>query len=209
MSIINEIISIVNLISLILSYVLFSYFYTLSIQPFKREKKRGQKAWKQCKNFRIIGIFFESIAVMNLILWIWFPLPIVDSWIISMNFWVGIIIAIIIAIPCGIVMYLGLKAAGSESLTPSKETIMYSGIYRYIRHPQTLGEFPFFIAISFAVNSWFLVMISFLYIIIYIPIMINYEEKDLLLRFGYNYQIYQKSTGALFPKFRTKKRDVD
>jgi len=208
MSNINEIISIVNFITLIFSYLLFSYFYTLSIQPFKREKKRGQKAWKQCKNFRIIGSFFESIAVMNLILWIWFPLHLVDTWIINSNIWIGFIIAIIIVIPCCIIMYLGLKAAGSESLSPSKETKMYRGIYCYIRHPQTLGEFPLFVATSFAVNSWFLVIVSSLYVIIYIPIMIYYEEKDLLLRFGNKYRIYRESTGGLFPKFRSKKRRV-
>ena len=35
-----------------------------------------------------------------------------------------------------------MKDAGSESLHPSKETVMYGGIYNYIRHPQALGEFP-------------------------------------------------------------------
>jgi protein-S-isoprenylcysteine O-methyltransferase Ste14 len=156
-----------------------------------------------------MGSFFEFIAIINLVFWIWFPLPIVATWMISQNVWVGIIIAIIIAIPCCIIMFLGLKAAGSESLSPSKETEMYQGIYRLVRHPQTIGEFPLFVVISFLVNSWFLVIISSLYIIIYVPIMIHYEEKDLLMRFGNSYQEYRKSTGALFPKFRNKKRDID
>lgn len=207
MNTVVNIFSIINFSFLLLSYLLFSYLYVLSIQPVKREAKYGEKTWSNCRRLRIIGSFFESIAVINLILWIWFPLPIVDTWMISINVWVGIVIAIIIAIPCCIIMFLGLKAAGSESLSPSKETKMYRGLYRYIRHPQTLGEFPLFVAISFAMNSWFLVIISLLYIIIYVPIMIYYEEKDLLMRFGNSYQVYRESVGALFPKIRNKKRD--
>jgi len=93
-----------------------------------------------------------------------------------------------------------MKDAGSETLSPSKDTKMYGGIYNYIRHPQTLGEFPTFVAISFFFNSWFLVILSSVYIIIYTPIMIHYEEIDLTKRFGEKYKEYQKRTGALFPK---------
>ena len=207
MNAVVNIFGIINFSFLLLSYLLFSYLYILSIQPVKRERKYGKKAWKVCKRLRIIGGLFELIAVINLVLWISFPLPLVATWMISLNVWVGIIIAIIIAIPCCIIMFLGLKAAGSESLSPSKETAMYGGIYRYIRHPQTLGEFPLFVAISFAVNSWFLVIISLIYIMVYVPIMIYYEEKDLLMRFGDSYQVYRESVGALFPKIRNKKRE--
>jgi protein-S-isoprenylcysteine O-methyltransferase Ste14 len=146
------------------------YFYTLSIQPMKRSEKYGDKAWKDCKKFRSIGGLAEFISIANLILWIWFPLPVINEWIISSNIWIGI--------------------------------KMYSGIYNYIRHPQTLGEFPMFIAMSFMFNSWFLVILSSLFIIIYTPIMIHYEEIDLVRRFGEKYTEYQKRTGALFPKLK-------
>ena len=202
MSDINIIVGIINFSLLILSYLLFGYFYVLSIQPVKREKIYGVKAWISCQRLRIAASFFEFVAVINLILWIWFPLPIVGTWVISLNIWVGIIIAFIIAIPCCLIMFLGLKAAGSESLTPSKDTVMYEGIYRYIRHPQTLGEFPLFVVICFGVNSWFLVIMSTLFIVIYVPIMIHYEEMDLIRRFGEKYRNYQKTTGVLFPKLR-------
>ena len=199
---INIILGIINFGLILLSYVLFGYFYVLSIQPVKRQEKHGEKAWDNCKRLRLVASFFEFIVVINLVLWIWLPLPIVDSWVISPNFWAGVVIAFIIAIPCCLLMFLGLKAAGSESLTPSKETNMYEGIYRYIRHPQTLGEFPLFVAICFGVNSWFLVIVSTLFIVIYVPIMIHYEEMDLIRRFGEKYRNYQKTTGVLFPKLR-------
>ncbi len=182
------------------------YFYTLSIQPIKRSEKYGDKAWKDCKKFRSIGGLAEFISIANLILWIWFPLPVVNKWIISSNIWIGIIIGICILIPGIYLLIRGMKDAGAETLTPSKETKMYSGIYNYIRHPQTLGEFPMFIAMSFIFNSWFLVILSSLFIIIYTPIMILYEEKDLVKRFGEKYTEYQKRTGALFPKLIKKSK---
>lgn len=196
------IIAISNFVSLLFFFFILAYFYTLSIQPVKLAETHGEKAWKQCKTFRSIGGFAELISVVNLLLWIWFPLPIVGDWIISSNIWLGIIIGICILVPCTVVMLKGVKDAGSETISPSKDTNMYGGIYNYIRHPQTLGEFPMFVGISFLFNSWFLVTISSFYILIYTPVMIYYEEKDLIRRFGQAYIDYKKRTGALFPKLK-------
>jgi len=169
----------------------------------KREQNRGEKAWKECKTLRSIAGFFEFVIMINMILWIWFPIPELN-WIIDSNIWVGIIICIMMIVPCVIIMALGVISAGKETLEPSKETEMYGEIYKYIRHPQTLGEFPIFVALAFAFNSWFLVIFMAAWIIIYIPIMIHYEERDLTLRFREPYKEYQKRTGALFPKIRKK-----
>jgi protein-S-isoprenylcysteine O-methyltransferase Ste14 len=201
---IQTLIAIINFGSLIVSFILMSYLYLLSVQPMKRSEQYGEKAWEDCKKLRSFGGFFELIATINMILWIWFPLPIVGDWKIGENIWIGIIIGICILVPCGIIMIKGILDAGSETLAPSKSTEMYGGIYNYIRHPQTLGEFPMFVAFGFIFNSWFLVIISAVGIITYIPIMIHYEEKDLLKRFGEKYRKYQERTGALFPKLRKK-----
>lgn len=200
-------IAVFNYISLVLSFILMGYLYILSLQPAKRSEKYGEKAWKNCKIFRSLGGIFEIISVINLIFWIWFPLPIVGDWKISNNIWIGIIIGFCILIPCAIILGKGVIDAGAETLTPSKETEMYGGIYNYIRHPQTLGEFPMFLAFGFFFNSWFLVIFSLLGIAIYIPIMIHYEEKDLIRRFGQKYHNYREETGALFPKIRNKTRN--
>ena len=191
----------INLLSLIMSLFLFSYFYTLSLQPKKREKEKGEKAWKQCAQFRLIGGIFEFIILINTILWIWFPISMLD-WTIHPNLWVGIAICIAIAVPGTIIMVKGMIDAGSETMSPSKATEMYGGIYNYIRHPQSLGEFPIFVAMGFFANSWFLVLILTTFVVIYVPIMIHYEEKDLIRRFGESYEKYQGETGALLPKIR-------
>lgn len=150
---------------------------------------------------RVSASLFEFFIVVNMIIWIWFPIPIIN-WKVHVNYLVGMLIGIIIIIPCLAILLKGLRDAGSEALQPSKETQMYGGIYNYIRHPQSLGEFPLFTAIAFIVNSWFLIILTIVYIIIYLPIMIYYEEQDLIRRFGDDYRDYQKRTGALFPKFR-------
>ncbi|MBN1216177.1 MAG: hypothetical protein JXA99_12145 [Candidatus Lokiarchaeota archaeon] len=41
-------------------------------------------------------------------------------------------------------------------------------------------------------------------VVIYTPIMIYFEEKDLIKRFGEPYKEYKKRTGASFPKLRKK-----
>lgn len=191
----------INLGSLLLSIFLFSYFYTLSIQPVKREQRKGDRAWSQCMKLRVVASFFELIIVINLILWIWFPIPLVN-WKLHTNYIIGILVGILITIPCLIILLKGMRDAGQETIQPSKETPMYGGIYNYIRHPQSLGEFPLFIAIAFIVNSWFLIILMSVYVIIYVPIMIYYEEQDLIKRFGGKYRQYQKRTGALFPRFK-------
>ena len=193
-------IAIINFLTLGISLFLFSFLYVLSIQPAKRALKHGEKAWADCKKIRSISGFFEIISTINIILWIWFPLPLVNIWIISPNIWVGVIVAVCLLIPCVILMIKGLLDAGSETLTPSKKTEMYGGIYRYIRHPQSAGEFPVFITLGFLVNSWFIVILMCFYTVIYVPIMVYYEEKDLVRRFGDKYVEYQAQTGKIFPK---------
>ena len=180
---------------------MFSILYTISVQPVKRKESRGEKAWKECERMRAIASAFEFVIMIAQIIWIWFPVPGLH-WQVSPDYILGIIIGVCIAVPCVIIMMLGVKAAGSESLTPSPDTKMYGGIYQYIRHPQTLGEFPLFVALSFAVNSWFLVIITLWFILLYVPLMIFYEEKDLVLRFGDSYREYQEKTGSLFPRFK-------
>lgn len=195
----------INFISLILSILLFCYLYTLSLQPKKRSETRGERAWKEAAVHRSIAGILEFVILLNTILWIWFPVPQFD-WKIHSNMFFGIIIGIIITVLGSIIMVKGMIDAGSETAKPSEDTELYEGIYKYIRHPQSLGEFPIFIAVAFMVNSWFLVIIMFLFNVIYVPIMVYYEEKDLIRRFGKDYEEYREKTGALFPKVRSQKK---
>jgi protein-S-isoprenylcysteine O-methyltransferase Ste14 len=195
---------VVNLISLILSFVGLAVVYLISLQPKKREVEVGPRAWKQSKNLRTVGFFCEALGMSNIILWMWIPIPILD-WKITQNPWIALSIALILGIPCLIIMSIGVMQAGKESWEPHRETILDQGLYHYIRHPQAITEFPLFAIIAFGVNSWFLFSILTLYAAIFLPIMKTVEEKDLILRFGDDYKTYQKKTGAFFPKRSTFK----
>ncbi|MHA1998733.1 MAG: methyltransferase family protein [Promethearchaeota archaeon] len=194
----------INLTVLLVSIFVTSYLYNLSIQPVKRSETRGEKAWKECATFRALCSISMVASVVTSILWIWFPIPLLDYKIDS-NYTGAMIAGIIILVICVPIMAKGEMDAGSETMKPSKDTKMYGGIYNHIRHPQTLGEWPTFIGMGFFINSWFIVILFLVWVIIYTPIMISLEEKDLVRRFGDAYREYQKRTGALFPKFWKKK----
>ncbi|MHA1197870.1 MAG: methyltransferase family protein [Candidatus Heimdallarchaeaceae archaeon] len=194
----------INLALMISSLILFSVLYFFSLQPAKLSERMGEKAWTFCRNLRLAASFFELIAVVTPILWIWFPIPNID-WKIFNVWWLGPVLSLIIFIPGAVLMYIGVRDAGKETLTPSEETEMYGGIYKYIRHPQTTGEMPMFPALGLALNSWFIVIVLTVFVIIYVPVILIVEEKDLVRRFGESYKEYQKTTGAFLPKIRKRK----
>jgi len=191
----------INFALLGFSLLMFAFWYTLSTMPVTLSERRGERAWRECGIYRFIAILFEFASTVFIFLWIWYPIPAID-WPIHQNWWVGVIIAACITLPGCSLMLLGMFHAGRETHTPSKETSLYGGIYNYIRHPQTLGEMPIFIALGFAVNSWFMVLFLTAFVVVYTPVMLFLEERDLIKRFGDAYLEYRKRAGALWPKRR-------
>ncbi len=180
------------------------WFYIRSLQPATRSKKFGESAWKTAKRDRIIASIFMGFIVISMIFWLWFPIPALN-WPVNYNWLISIFIGVILACLFTPIMIKGVLDAGSETVEPSKTTKMYGGIYNYIRHPQAVGEMPWFIIIALFLNSLFLVIWSTAMILIVSPIVMYFEEKDLIERFGDAYREYQKRTGAVFPKLRRSK----
>ena len=186
--------------SLHLSAFLFSYLTTLSVMPVTREEKVGERAWKECARLRGISFLFAGIMILNTILWIWLPIPEL-SWLLNPDPWIGILIGIVIAVPCLYILKIALRDAGEEMHTPLKETKLHGGIYKKIRHPGALGEMPLYVVIALFTNSFFMTIWMLVFIILFTPIHIHYEEKDLLKRFGNEYAEYKSQTPAFIPKF--------
>ena len=109
------------------------------------------------------------------------------------------ILSVIIAIPAGYLMLRGIRDAGKETMFPKKEHNLYNGIYEKIRHPQAIGEMPFFWVIAFLCHSPFLVIYSFIWIPVFYWMCVA-EEHDLVLRYGQPYIKYQQQTGMFLPK---------
>jgi len=139
------------------------------------------------------------IACANYVLYYWYPLPVPIPRIFPWGWEMSAIIAVVIAVPSLYLMYRGMKDAGEETMRPKKEHDMYRGIYEKIRHPQAVGELSLWWAISFFLNSPFLVFFSF----VYVPVWYYWcrvEEKDLLVRYGASYREYMDRVGFWFPK---------
>ena len=193
----------INLTLMNINALLFSILSIVSVIPVTLTKKYGEKAWKLCYYLRIAMSVFIIFMIANMVLWIWYPVEII-SWKISDKFWIGIIIGVVILIPCSIFTYLALRDGGEEHMKPEQDRELFGGIYNYIRHPGVLGEMPFYVAMGFFVNSWFLVIWSIVFVTLYTAIYIPVEENDLAKRFGDQYTEYRKRTGALLPKFRKR-----
>jgi protein-S-isoprenylcysteine O-methyltransferase Ste14 len=195
----TELIPWLNFGVLIISTLLMFYFYMQSARPAQLEKKIGEVAYEKCGRYRIIASVFEMIAIGNYVIYNYYPLPISIPRTFPWPYWVSFSIAAIIAIPSGYVMIRGVLDAGEESLIPKKKHRLYGGIYKKIRHPQTMGELPLWWALAFFLNSPFLALYSIVWIPIFLA-MVFAEEKDLLIRYGDEYAEYQRRTGFIIPK---------
>ncbi|UCH62266.1 MAG: hypothetical protein JSU77_10725 [Fidelibacterota bacterium] len=189
----------INLASLVVATKLFLYFYLLSVSPARMEQRVGDKAWRRCTIYRFVSGFFEAVITANYVLYVFYPLPIGLPEHFPWSWWGSIMIGLVIGIPCGYLMYRGLKDAGEETAIVRKEHTLYGGIYERIRHPQAVGEMPLFWAIAFLLHSPFLVLWSFVYVPVFI-VMCWGEERDLLLRYGEAYEQYRRRVGQFFPK---------
>ncbi len=189
----------INFFVLILASILFLAFYIRSVSPAHLEQKMGENAYSKCKTYRIIAGIFEGITVVNYIVYVFYPLPIGLPLILPWEWWISVVIALVILFPSLYLMIIGMRDAGEETLEPKKEHGLYTGIYEKVRHPQAIGESVMWFPIALFLNSPFLVLYSFLWIPI-LYIMCLAEERDLVLRFGQPYIEYRDRVGFLIPK---------
>ncbi len=184
---------------LLISTLLTFFFYWKSAGPAALEQKIGTIAYKRCTIYRFLSGFFMTIVTINYVVYAFYPIPISLPQQFQWPYWVSLLIAILIAIPSGSLWLRGMMDAGEETMIVKKGHKLFGGIYLRIRHPQAAGEMPFWWVIAFILNSPFLVIYSFIWIPIF-GAMCYAEEKDLILRYGDDYENYRRTTGAFFPK---------
>jgi len=190
-----------NFIVMMLSALLFLYFYVKSVGPAALEKKIGEIAYSKCTRYRVISGIFESVAAIIYIIYFFYPLPVSFPRTFPWDWWISASIAVLIAVPGGYLLFRGVKDAGEESIFVKKKHALYGGIYKKMRHPQAAGEVTFWWVIAFLLNSPFLALFSFIWIPIFYLIC-RAEEKDLVIRYGDEYLKYKRNTGFIIPKRR-------
>jgi protein-S-isoprenylcysteine O-methyltransferase Ste14 len=66
---------------------------------------------------------------------------------------------------------------------------------------------PLYVVIALFINSLFLSVWMIVFVFVFTPIHIYYEEKDLLKRFGEVYAEYRRTTPAVFPGFKRRRSE--
>ena len=188
-----------NFIVLTISSGLFFVYYLKSVRPAALEKRIGPTAYQKCARYRLVSSVFMVVACINYVVYFFYPLPLGLPVSFPWPWRLSGLIAFVIGMPCGYLMWRGMKDAGQETMTPKKEHKLYGGIYARMRHPQAVGEMPLWWVIGFLLHSPFLVLFSFLYVPVW-WIMCWVEEQDLSIRFGSSYEEYRKKTGFILPK---------
>ena len=89
---------------------------------------------------------------------------------------------------------MGLKVAE----THRAESVISSGVYSRVRHPQYLGAILSHIGASFLLSAYYSILVTPLVIIIN-WLLCWKEERELLREFGEDYREYQNSVPMLFP----------
>lgn len=194
----------INIAVLIVSALLFTFFYIKSVSPAAIEKKTGENSYVKCKYYRLVAAGFELVATANYIIYFFYPLPILLPRAFPWDYWISAFIAILIGLPGIYLMVRGIKDAGIESIAPDKKHTLYGGIYKKIRHPQATGEVTLWWVAAFLLNSPFLAIISLIWLPIFY-IFCRAEERDLVIRYGAPYLEYRKNTGFIIPKLIKKR----
>jgi len=193
----------INIVLLLICAFAILLLYVQSASPEAREQLTGDPdSFRFCGVLRKVSIVPMAISSACYVAYCFAPLPVPlpvhFPWLWTTSILLGLLI---ISISSCIVM-VGVLAAGKEALEPQKDGALYEGIYKRIRHPQFYEVFSWF-GFALLLHSPFLFLFSFIYVPIWV-LMVQAEERDLILRFGTPYVEYYRRTGALIPRIKTK-----
>ena len=191
----------INTAVLVVSALLTLHFYVKSAGPAALEKRIGGGAYARCTRYRMIASIFMTIGAIDYVVYFFYPLPIPLARAFPWSWWVSALVAALIAAPSGYLFWRGMRDAGEETILVKKEHTLYGGIYEKIRHPQAVGELPFWWVFAFLLHSPFLVLFSAIWIPVFV-VMCWAEERDLLIRYGNAYEEYRRRSGLLIPRRR-------
>jgi protein-S-isoprenylcysteine O-methyltransferase Ste14 len=193
---------IVSVIFLVLSSVFLGVTYTRSVQPLHLAEKGVKDAFDVCRRNRSLSGVGETLVLLAYIVYALWGTNVLGT--ISGILWVHVSIGIALLSFGGMVMAIGIRHAGKETMTPGAAKELFTGIYDHVRHPQTTGTILVWIGTAVILNRVDLVVHAVLLSCVYMVATVL-EERDLVLRFGDDYRVYQSKTGRFLPKIRHKK----
>jgi protein-S-isoprenylcysteine O-methyltransferase Ste14 len=87
-------------------------------------------------------------------------------------------------------------------LTKHQHELVMRGPYRWIRHPLYTTGVALFVALGLIAANWFILLFAILALVSIRLVIVPLEERELLARFGSEYQQYIGRTGAMLPRLR-------
>lgn len=122
---------------------------------------------------------------------------------------ISLSLGVIVLIIAGTIEYLTIQALGyrrilgDTELTKKNDALITTGIYAVARHPRYL-EHPLW-ALGLGLATGYTIMLwLFLYLAITFPLVALAEERELLKRYGIEYENYRKRVPAFFIPFKCK-----
>ncbi|HED66960.1 MAG TPA: isoprenylcysteine carboxylmethyltransferase family protein [Planctomycetes bacterium] len=107
-------------------------------------------------------------------------------------FWIGTVFATL-------GMLVRLWASG---FVMKNEVLATSGPYGYVRHPLYVGNILICIGFCFACGLWWSWIVSALFLLLFYPETIRYEDEKLHRYFGEDWERWSSRTRALIPRLR-------
>jgi len=90
--------------------------------------------------------------------------------------------------------------------THRTETIVTTGVYSIVRHPQYLGGLLAHAGISFLLSAWYSLLLTPLMIVL-IYLISRKEEEELIREFGKEYEDYKKKVPMLIPRSKSPQKE--
>jgi methanethiol S-methyltransferase len=159
--------------------------------------------------FKYYRLFYTLFAFLFLVFILYYQFNIETSRAFESSYYTrlaGILVGIsglIIMITCIKKYFMSLSGLLSLVKETSYNTLIITGIHKYVRHPLYLGTFAFIWG-AFLCYPFWTILIADTIITLYTLIAIRFEEDKLVKEYGKSYKEYQQRVPKLIPSIKPR-----
>jgi protein-S-isoprenylcysteine O-methyltransferase Ste14 len=114
--------------------------------------------------------------------------------------WLGVGLGICVVLLVHWVLGTLGRNVSETVLTKPQHELVTGGPYRWIRHPLYTTGITLFVALGLIAANWFILLFALLALLAIRLVVVPLEERELLARFGAEYEHYRRCTGAMWPR---------